>query len=101
MTPRGLRVELWEHEGDELALFAWDTGEPTQDAELAKLTAAERAVFAHVIAGASNAEIARARDSAVRTIANQVVSILRKLNASSRFELIRRYGSPRADRAAP
>jgi DNA-binding NarL/FixJ family response regulator len=51
------------------------------------LSTAEREIAALIVAGRSNADIARARGVSVRTVANQVASILRKMNAGSRFEL--------------
>jgi DNA-binding NarL/FixJ family response regulator len=51
------------------------------------LTEAEREVALLMLEGASNAEIARARGSAVRTVANQAASIFRKLGVCSRREL--------------
>jgi DNA-binding CsgD family transcriptional regulator len=51
------------------------------------LTAAEREIAAMVVAGLANAEIAKARSKSVRTIANQVASIFRKLKVGSRVEL--------------
>lgn len=53
----------------------------------ASLGAAEREVLALIRAGLSNAAIARARRRSVRTVANQVSSILRKLGATSRAAL--------------
>jgi DNA-binding CsgD family transcriptional regulator len=58
--------------------------------EDARLTAAESEIVRELIAGRANAEIARARGRSVRTIANQVASILRKLGVSSRVELAAR-----------
>jgi DNA-binding NarL/FixJ family response regulator len=40
-----------------------------------------------LIAGASHRAIAHARGTSVRTVANQVASILRKLNVGSRVDL--------------
>jgi DNA-binding CsgD family transcriptional regulator len=88
-VPAGLAVELVD---EDLAVFSWEVEPVTAEP---RLTAAEQAVLAHVIAGASNAEIARARSTSVRTIANQVASLLRKLGAGSRFDLIRRFGGRR------
>lgn len=51
------------------------------------LSPAERTVARLLIAGASNADIARTRGSAIRTVANQVQSIFRKLEVRSRTEL--------------
>ncbi len=52
------------------------------------LTAAETAVLALLLEGASNADIARRRASSVRTVANQVASIFRKHGVRSRAELV-------------
>jgi DNA-binding NarL/FixJ family response regulator len=52
------------------------------------LSDAERAVARALIAGASNGQIAAARRTSVRTVANQVSSLLRKLGARSRTEAI-------------
>jgi len=87
--PPGLVVDLIEVGGEEYAVFRWGTDAPAQE-----LTAAERSVLEHVVAGASNAAIARARGSSTRTVANQVASLLRKLGARSRFDLIRQLGRP-------
>ena len=54
---------------------------------LAGLSEAERDVLRHLLAGASNEEIAAERGSAVRTVANQVASIFRELGVNSRAEL--------------
>jgi DNA-binding CsgD family transcriptional regulator len=54
----------------------------------AKLSGAEREVVALLLAGKSNAEIAKARGVALRTVANQVASILRKLRVGSRSALL-------------
>jgi DNA-binding CsgD family transcriptional regulator len=55
---------------------------------LGLLTASEREVAVLASAGLSNAEIARARHVAVRTIANQLASIYQKLEVGTRVELI-------------
>ena len=94
-APRGLLVDTLDFAGEELAVFHWDIA-ILADGDFAKLTRAEHAVFELVVAGASNAEIARARGSSVRTVANQVASLLKKLAAPSRFELVRRYGRSHA-----
>ena len=79
-------------DAEELLVFEWST-EPT--APPADLSSAEADVLARLVRGQSNAEIAKARKTAVRTVANQVASLLRKTGASSRFELIRRYAGTR------
>jgi DNA-binding NarL/FixJ family response regulator len=84
-TPPALVIEIVD---DEHAIFSWRV-----DTVRDPLTTAEADVLKHVIAGASNDEIARARSTAVRTVANQVASLLRKLGATSRYDLIRRFGA--------
>src|SRR5437868_11224901 len=88
-APTGLSVDLID---EEFAVFAWDV--ETHDAAR-DLTPAERDVLARVVAGASNAEIAKARGTSIRTVANQIASLLRKLGASSRFDLTRRFNAYR------
>ena len=51
------------------------------------LTPAERAIAKAIGKGLSNAQIARARKTSERTVANQVASLLRKMNVASRAEL--------------
>lgn len=51
------------------------------------LTAAESEVAALVLAGRRNAEIAAARGTSLRTVANQVASVFRKLGVGSRLHL--------------
>jgi DNA-binding NarL/FixJ family response regulator len=53
-----------------------------------ELTKAERAVTDALLSGMRNAEIARARRTAVRTVATQVAAIFRKLGVTSRAELV-------------
>lgn len=91
-----LVVDRFEIDGDEFAVFVWGVDEVPVNR--AVLTDAERSVLAELVAGASNAAIARSRSSSVRTVANQVASLLRKLGAESRFDLIRRYGQDHEQR---
>jgi DNA-binding CsgD family transcriptional regulator len=55
------------------------------------LTPAESEVIVHVLAGRTNAEIAAARGTSTRTVANQVASLFRKLGVASRLELVVRW----------
>jgi DNA-binding NarL/FixJ family response regulator len=59
------------------------------------LTQAEREVTTRLLAGEGYAQIAARRGVAVRTVANQVTSIFRKLGVSSRLELAVRLGETR------
>ena len=73
--------------GEEIVLFSW--GSETADATLSP---AEEDVLRLLAEGQSNQAIATARGSSVRTVANQVAGLLRKLGASSRFEIVGRLG---------
>jgi DNA-binding NarL/FixJ family response regulator len=57
------------------------------------LTEAERDIALAVSHGLSNAQIASARGSSPRTIANQMAAIMRKLGVSSRVELAVHFGA--------
>jgi DNA-binding CsgD family transcriptional regulator len=84
--PKALIVEAID---EDFAIFVWeDAPDPADDVQLTK---AEREVLHQVVQGASNAAIAKQRGSSIRTVANQVAKLLKKLGASSRFDLIRRY----------
>jgi DNA-binding NarL/FixJ family response regulator len=54
---------------------------------LTKLTGAEREVALAALRGLSNEEIARARGTSKRTVANQLAALYRKLGVGSRAEL--------------
>jgi DNA-binding NarL/FixJ family response regulator len=51
------------------------------------LSATERCVVSEVLGGKSNAEIAQARGTSTRTVANQIANAFRKLGVRSRGEL--------------
>jgi DNA-binding NarL/FixJ family response regulator len=88
--PKGLVADTIEVDGEELIVFSWeDRAEST--APPGTLSAAERDVLERIVRGDTNAAIARARNTAVRTVANQVASLLKKTGAASRYELIQRY----------
>ena len=89
--PRALAVDTFTADGEEFLVFSWEhEPEPAVD-----LTPAEREVLELVVRGESNAAIARARNTSVRTIANQVAALLRKTGSASRFELIQRFAGMR------
>jgi DNA-binding NarL/FixJ family response regulator len=86
-----LAAESLVIDGEELLVFSWvDTPEISQSPPDI-LSEAEVDVLKRIVRGDTNAQIARARKSAVRTVANQVASLLRKTGAASRYELIQRY----------
>jgi DNA-binding NarL/FixJ family response regulator len=57
----------------------------------ASLTSSERFIFRAILDGLSNAEIALRRGRSLRTVANQVASLFRKLAISSRAELVAQH----------
>jgi DNA-binding NarL/FixJ family response regulator len=59
------------------------------------LTESEREVTAQIIAGSTNADIARRRNASEYTVANQVQAIFRKLQVRSRSELAARLQAER------
>jgi DNA-binding CsgD family transcriptional regulator len=84
-APEGLRAARFQLDGDELAVLSY----PLSSVALPEcLSAAERDVALRVIAGKSNAQIAAARGTAVRTVANQIASLFKKLGVGSRREII-------------
>jgi DNA-binding NarL/FixJ family response regulator len=70
-----------------VALAARLLGTPREAEQLTTLTAAERDVLGMVRMGLTNAAIASARQRSERTVANQVASLLKKLDAPSRRSL--------------
>jgi DNA-binding NarL/FixJ family response regulator len=63
---------------------------PRLSTSLPKLTLAEQQILSAILQGLSNTEIAKFRDRDLSTVAKQVGSLLRKLGASSRAELVAR-----------
>lgn len=68
--------------------YAYLSYAPRALARPAALTNAEAQIAELVLRGASSAEIARARGVSLRTIANQLASIYRKVGVCTRAELI-------------
>jgi DNA-binding NarL/FixJ family response regulator len=71
------------HQGEELLVLSL----PATSNLAAALSPAEIEVARAIVRGATNAEIARVRGTSVRTVANQVASILRRLGARSRADV--------------
>jgi DNA-binding CsgD family transcriptional regulator len=98
-SPASLVADRFAIDGVEFVAFTWDASATATATATARppadLTPAEADVLALVVQGASNAQIARARGVSVRTIANQVASLLRKVGAGSRYELVARHGGIR------
>jgi DNA-binding CsgD family transcriptional regulator len=66
------------------------------EAAAPELTRAEQEVVRLVLDGCSNREIAQRRNASVKTVANQLMMIYRKLGIVSRFELAARVGGSSA-----
>ncbi len=79
-----LEVHTLTIEGEQLAVLSY----PVRLAAPAKLTAAEREIVERIARGETNADIARARRTSLRTVANQVAALFKKLDVSSRRELV-------------
>lgn len=85
----GTRITSFHHAGERFAVLSVPLAVDLPE----NLTPAEREVVSLLITGASNAQIAKARRVSVRTVANQVASVLKKLKVGSRTALIARFGS--------
>lgn len=100
--PHAPRVTRFDLAGEELVVVSVPL---ERDAEVDRLGPAERAVAALVLRGLANEEIARARGTSVRTVANQLASLFRKLGVSSRVQLAARLAlsdlRPSADPRTP
>jgi DNA-binding NarL/FixJ family response regulator len=71
--------------GEDVAVMSYALAPPALPASL---SAAERIVALALLKGLSNAEIAKARKTSVRTVANQVASLFQKLGVRSRAEAV-------------
>jgi DNA-binding NarL/FixJ family response regulator len=90
IAPVDLRALTFRLGPDELAVLSF----PIDRAIVPEVvTDSERAIGIALAQGLSNAEIAAVRGRSVRTIANQVASLLRKLGARSRAEVGARFCS--------
>lgn len=78
------RLVKFRLRGQRYAVFS----EPIERDEPEPITQSETEVMKLMLEGLSNAEIARSRGRAVRTVANQVASLFRKLGVNSRSELM-------------
>ncbi len=96
-APADLDVVVLRHGTDEYAVlsFGVQPQSPSEDVAAHCLTAAERSIAELVLGGHTNTAIARARGTSVRTVANQVTALYRKLGVASRRELrVRLRGAP-------
>ncbi len=91
--PPGLEASRITVGGEELALLTFPMPPP---AFPATFSAAERAIARSVLEGRSNAAIAAERNTSVRTVANQIGAMFRKLGVHSRTEFVVAVGGARA-----
>ncbi len=91
--PKNLHASRFEVGSDEYVILSY----PARATELpATLTTTELEIYQAILAGHSNASIAKERGRSLRTVANQVAAIFAKLGVSSRAELVAgRFTAPR------
>jgi DNA-binding NarL/FixJ family response regulator len=82
--PPDLRASRVVMEGAEMLILSFRLPPPELPASF---TRAERLVACAILEGKSNEQIARERNTSVRTVANQVASVFRKLGVHSRGEV--------------
>lgn len=87
VPPAGLRAHRFDVGPDSFGVLVVPLGNPSAPAEAVNLTESEQSVMQLMLEGKSNQEIAKSRRTAVRTVANQVASIFKKLGVGSRSEL--------------
>jgi DNA-binding NarL/FixJ family response regulator len=87
VPPDGLRAHRFDVGPDAFGVLVLTLGNPAASVPAANLTRSEQSVVRLVLEGKSNQEIAKDRRTAVRTVANQVASIFKKLGVGSRAEL--------------
>ena len=83
-APRGLTAARAELDGRQVLILSFPYESPLA---LDTLSRIEREIVLALLAGASNAQIARDRGTTVLTVAKQIAHALRKLGVRSRGEL--------------
>lgn len=86
-APGAIETRCVQIGGVELLVLSFSAAPATLPADL---SAAEREVLRWLLQGDTNAQVAARRQTAVRTAANQVASIFRKIGVTSRAELAAR-----------
>ena len=85
--PSGLDAHRFDVGPDAFGVLVFPLGGPSVSPPPTNLTPSEQSVMQLMLEGKSNQEIAKERRTAVRTVANQVASIFKKLGVGSRAEL--------------
>ena len=83
--PQGLTAAYFVLGSERLSVVSYPV--EADAADLRPLTPALRDVLERLLLGRSNEQIARARDTATRTVANQVSKLLRIFGVASRTDL--------------
>jgi len=83
--PPGVEIEIVEIDGETLLVFHCEPSTPVEARP--NLTQAESELLRALAAGHPNAQIASARRTSKRTVANQVQALMRKFNVQSRHQL--------------
>ncbi len=86
--PAGTRAYTLDDIDDDIVVLSFPAEQPAAETRLGD---AEREVAEMAARGLSNREIAKARGTSERTVANQLASIFRKLGVTSRVELARLF----------
>jgi DNA-binding NarL/FixJ family response regulator len=93
--PREFAAQRFRVGPDEYAVFSFPfDAHWTSPSVCSRLTQAELAVTRLVLEGHGNAAIAKTRGTSARTVANQLASIFRKLEVSSRWQLAALCAAP-------
>jgi DNA-binding NarL/FixJ family response regulator len=83
-APDGLECGHFELGGEEFMVLSFPEARP----DTSSLTRAEEDILGEVLRGFTNREIALRRRRSLRTIANQVAAVLRKMGGNSRYDLV-------------
>ncbi len=83
-VPPGLQAFRFRLGSDEFALISFDLRDTDHRARLDALSPSQRQIAKLAAQGWSNAEIAHARATSVRTVENQIADVYRKLGLRSR-----------------
>lgn len=88
--PSDLRASRVQGSEREVVVFSYPTGS-SEAALVERLTGAERGVLELLLEGKTNARIALARGTTLRTVSKQVDAVYKKLEVHSRAELSARF----------
>jgi len=87
-VPDYVEIEIADIAGERIAILSWPHSPEPTTTTMTALSAAEEVIVRCIAAGMSNAQIAAERGTSVRTVANQVAGLLKKLGVASRYELV-------------